>query len=175
MKQKNHVNVHPIEKSLKEKRANVERMIAAHVKLLKAAEREAEQLDAKILLPALIKKFEGKYFKFRDSYGNPQQSWWEYIHVLKVKGMSGTDALCLINKFAVRKKSTVFGNDAVHMELQAMESISTTRTKEMQWIEISQQQYEGEAEMLIKSIEAELVCNKFKVKKANTSKCAPKK
>lgn len=51
--------------------------------------KEREKMQKKMLreqLPALRKKYEGKCFKFRDSYGSGEE-WWLYYRVLKVRDL----------------------------------------------------------------------------------------
>ena len=43
-----------------------------------------EALETKQELPALKKKYEGKYFKYRNTYGGSCKDWWLYHFVIEV-------------------------------------------------------------------------------------------
>lgn len=45
------------------------------------------ELISKQELPNVIDRYEGKYFKFRNSYSSPDKGWWLYMYVKKVTGI----------------------------------------------------------------------------------------
>jgi hypothetical protein len=45
-----------------------------------------DQMEADLQLPALKKKYEGKYFRYNNGY-NAEDRWWLYSHCKEVKGL----------------------------------------------------------------------------------------
>lgn len=45
---------------------------------------EMNDIEMQLCLPALKEKYEGKYFKYWNSYGNKEEGWWLYFHVRSV-------------------------------------------------------------------------------------------
>jgi len=72
-------------------------------------------LEEKNLTPALIKKYEGKYFKFRNSYGGDRKKWWMYVKCMKVKSRDE------ITSFAFQKD--IYGEITTSVKKRTSESI----------------------------------------------------
>lgn len=79
-------------------------------KKLKKSEKEVDKLREEIEekrlvrgLPSLKKKYEGKYFKYLNSYGNGT-SWWLYIYCHEVVGLNEM----LVTRFQVTPNECEF-------------------------------------------------------------------
>ncbi len=96
-------------------------------------------LEEKNLTPALIKKYEGKYFKFRNSYSLPKSErdkWWVYSKVLKVKSRDE------ITSFAFQKD--IYGEITTSKKNRTSESILQ--------IEITKREFDAAYNKMIQTI-----------------------
>ena len=46
--------------------------------------KDISERETKVFLPKLKKRFEGKYFRFRNYYSEPDKGWWLYYRIVKV-------------------------------------------------------------------------------------------
>lgn len=50
----------------------------------KAIRDRFDEMELQLQLPKLKKKYLGKYFKFRNSYGSDREGWWLYLFVKSI-------------------------------------------------------------------------------------------
>ena len=67
-----------------ERRKQIEKEISELRSKIGRLNNEAEALEIKGVLPRLRKKFEGKCFKFHNSYGGDSVNWWLYVRITEV-------------------------------------------------------------------------------------------
>lgn len=71
-----------ITEKLNKSRSDLKKVEAERSRLVDAI----SKLETEISLPDIKKRYEGKYFKYRNSYGPRSKGWWLYSFVIEVMG-----------------------------------------------------------------------------------------
>lgn len=88
------------EKTLKD----LEKELEKELKKVQEIKQKISELEKDIELPELKEKYEGKFFKYLNSYGDINQEWWIYVHCKEIK----SDNEVIVSTFETEKYGSKF-------------------------------------------------------------------
>lgn len=82
-----------MKKEFKKEMEDLENAEKQIMRTLRIVRNQMNELKTSNILPKLKKKFEGKCFKFNNSYGRDSAPWWLYIRVRKITNADFCDTI----------------------------------------------------------------------------------